>query len=409
MCRSIVEGGRRCAAHDTASQSRSRAQRRARARLRSEAYARMGAAKSIFDIALTGDERAREIELHDKWLASLRADGSNPEIAQMRFDRLHGNAVTLDDPARAWLTEAYACGAAYGDLNERAVREAFEDENPSPLARAAFAQAYDQVRRGQDTSVAPLDRLRALPDQAVEDALAASNALGGEYTREDSAYRARLAAAREDAAADLNDANAEVTAAAGEVQKLKRGFARVTPSGAPATWSDADRTRYDAHVEKLRGAEERETAGRERVKAVEDAVAASADRTRLDAVLRDSARVSEQMNAAIAAARVRTRELAVYSALPVRTDMLPTLERTVAGTPFTTTDLTRLSEWAEGSMHDRGWDEGGGVGTTLVETRKDVTLSMVRMNDGWGLVGLSRDVTPESNVAANLRRNTDGI
>lgn len=410
MCRSLAEGGRRCPVHsDTARQSRARAQRRSRAAARKDAYERMGDARSVFDIKLTGDERAREFELHDKWLAALGADGSNPEIAQMRFDRLHDNAVGLDDPARAWLAEAYACGAAMGDLNEREVRAAFEDENPSDLARAAFAQVYDRVRGGQDMNTTPLERLRALPDQTISDALAESDAQADVYERENREYRTRLAAAREDASADLHAANAEVTAAAAEVQKLKKGFARITPSGAPPTWSDAEQARYDAHVEKLRGAEARETAGRERVKAIEDAVEASVDRTRLDAVSRDSAQVGERMHAALDAAHVRTRALAVYAALPVRPGTMPNLERAVAGSPFSTADLTRLSEWAEGEMTARAWGQDGGIGVTLVETRRNVTLSMVRGKDGWGLVGLSRDVTVHPNVEVSLRRNTDGI
>lgn len=361
----------------------------------------MGDAVTVFDIALTGDERAREIELHDKWLATLRADGSNPEIARLRFDRLHGNAVTIDDPARAWLTEAYACGAAYGDLNERAVRAAFEDENPSPLARAAFAQVYDQVRRGQDTSIAPLDRLRALPDQSVEDALAASETASMEREAARVDFAARLATAKAAAQSDVDAANAEVTTAAADVQKIKRGIARVTPSGAPATWSDAEQSRYDAHVEKLRAAEEREDAARVAAAGVDERIEESVDRSRLDAAAAVSSAASQRMLAAFEHQRARTRELAVYAAIPVGS--VPA--KTLAGSPFTTADLARLSAWGEQQIQERQW----GQDSVVVETKKDVTLSLVRMRDGWGLVGVSSGVARQSEQAAEIRPTPAGL
>lgn len=365
---------------------------------------RMGDASSVFDIALSADERALAFERHTAWLAMLHADGSDPEIAKLRFDRLHERAG-LGDPARAWLAEAYACGAANGDLNERAVRAAFEDAEPDDLARGAFAQVFESVRRGQDTSVPPLERLRAIPDQRVTDALAASEAasIASEAAGDD--YRARLRAARAAAQNDMDAANAEVTLAATDVQKVKRGFARVTPAGSPATWSDDEQAKYDAHVEKLRAAEAREDRARAAAADLESRVEASVDRSALDEHTAASAAASSRLLAAIDAERVRTRELALYAAIPVRADMTSTLERSVANSPFKVADLERLSGWAETQMQERNW----GQDTVVAETRRGVTLSMVRMAQGWGLVGLSEGVTREPNVAAALRRDASGL
>lgn len=84
----------------------------------------------------------------------LRADATDPAVAKLRFDRLMN--ADIHDPARAWVAEALAAGAASGDLNESAVRAAFEDEHPDALARAAFAQVYEHVagRRSQEEAVA---------------------------------------------------------------------------------------------------------------------------------------------------------------------------------------------------------------------------------------------------------------
>lgn len=101
------------------------------------------AGDSFFDETRSTDAAARAAERHDRWLAMLRADATDPAVAKLRFDRLMDAGIT--DPARAWVAEALAAGAASGDLNEAAVRAAFEDENPDALARAAFAQVYEHV------------------------------------------------------------------------------------------------------------------------------------------------------------------------------------------------------------------------------------------------------------------------
>lgn len=156
MCDTKAEGGRRCpACKDTALQTRARAERRRRARLRSDALVRMGhiAEDSFFDETRSTDAAARAAERHDRWLAMLRADTTDPAVAKLRFDRPHNADIT--DPARAWVAEALAAGAASGDLNETAVRAAFEDENPDVLARSAFAQVYEHVAgRTQEEAVA---------------------------------------------------------------------------------------------------------------------------------------------------------------------------------------------------------------------------------------------------------------
>lgn len=111
------------------------------------------AGDNFFDETRSTDAAARAAERHDRWLAMLRADATDPAVAKLRFDRLHNAAIT--DPARAWVAEALAAGAASSDLNEAAVRAAFEDENPDVLARSAFAQVYEHVAgRAQEATVA---------------------------------------------------------------------------------------------------------------------------------------------------------------------------------------------------------------------------------------------------------------
>lgn len=109
---------------------------------------------NFFDETRSTDAAARAAERHDRWLKQLRADATDPAVARLRYDRLMDADIT--DPARAWVAEALAAGAASGDLNESAVRAAFEDENPDTLARSAFAQVYEHVagRRSREEAVA---------------------------------------------------------------------------------------------------------------------------------------------------------------------------------------------------------------------------------------------------------------
>lgn len=108
----------------------------------------------VFDETRSTDAAARAVLRHDRWLAMLRADATAPEVARLRYDRLMNADIT--DPARAWIAEALAAGAASGDLNESAVRAAFEHENSDRLARSAFAQVYEHVagRRVQEEAAA---------------------------------------------------------------------------------------------------------------------------------------------------------------------------------------------------------------------------------------------------------------
>lgn len=145
MCKDIEHGGKRCDPKPLAMQTAARRERRRRARLRSDAYARMGhvAGDSFFEETRSTDAAARAAERHDRWLKQLRADATDPAVARLRYERLQN--ADIHDPSRAWIAEALAAGAASGDLNEAAVRRAFEDENPDTLARSAFAQVYEHV------------------------------------------------------------------------------------------------------------------------------------------------------------------------------------------------------------------------------------------------------------------------
>lgn len=111
------------------------------------------AVDNFFDETRSTDAAERAALRHDRWLAMLRADATDPAVVKLRYDRLMN--ADIHDPARAWVAEALAAGAASGDLNESAVRAAFEDEHPDALARAAFCQVYEHVAgRAQEVAVA---------------------------------------------------------------------------------------------------------------------------------------------------------------------------------------------------------------------------------------------------------------
>ena len=141
MCRSVAQGGRRCAGHSVAQQSAARAGRRRRARARAAAIERMGTVvDAVVEERFDGDAAERAWIRHERWLRSLDRSGA---VGELRFRRLQ--AAPLHDPSRAWVAEALRAGVASGDLDQDAVRRAFEDEQPDDLSRIQMSVVLDAV------------------------------------------------------------------------------------------------------------------------------------------------------------------------------------------------------------------------------------------------------------------------
>lgn len=141
MCDSTAEGGRRCDARkDVKAQSQARANRRTRVR----ATERMGATvDAVLDETRTTREADRAWARHERFLRSIKATAdTNPEIAQLRLDRLSG--ATLLSPERAWVREAMLANVQ-GAADAESIARVFNDEVPNEVDRKHFAVVLDAV------------------------------------------------------------------------------------------------------------------------------------------------------------------------------------------------------------------------------------------------------------------------
>ena len=164
MCRSTVEGGRRCSHDSSAARVMRRRRSKARQRLEDDAsggkpltpyqqmlawgtttYWHSGRLQCDLDAAADRDYARRRHELFLRSLG-LDASGADASVQALRFQRLH--EADEHDPSRTWVREALAdqqaaelwaaTGATESDLYERAER-GFADEHPEPQDADAAA------------------------------------------------------------------------------------------------------------------------------------------------------------------------------------------------------------------------------------------------------------------------------